>query len=87
MLPLNTKTVGKVAVVGPNAAGTALLLGNYAATPTLGVVSVLDGITGAMLNSESPVPPYNWCAVVLTGGRGFTAHHPLRMGVRHAPVS
>ena len=67
VLPLDAATVGKVAVVGPNAAGTSLLLGNYAITPDVGVVSILDGISSAMLASESPSPAINWCVAKCRG--------------------
>jgi beta-glucosidase len=46
-LPLST-SINKIAVIGPSADQTGLLLGNYATYPDSGVVSILSGIESAL---------------------------------------
>ncbi|XP_062517183.1 uncharacterized protein LOC134192460 [Corticium candelabrum] len=47
VLPLTTK-IKKIAVIGPSASQTGLLLGNYATYPDDGVVSIVSGIQSAL---------------------------------------
>jgi beta-glucosidase len=52
--PGNASSGLKIAVIGPAAANTAWLQGNYAVYPTHGVVSVLEGITNANCGGSRP---------------------------------
>jgi beta-glucosidase len=47
VLPLDKSKLKRVAVIGPNAASTPMLLGNYNGTPTA-PITVLDGIRAAL---------------------------------------
>ena len=87
--------IKKIAVVGPLADQTAVLLGNYAGTTTH-TVTVLDGLEGRVpecdsdhLRSRNPVPSQRW-----KPGSGCHADHSRRQarpegGVQrvHGPVS
>ncbi len=51
VLPLKPGSVKKIAVLGPNAADSTMMLGNYNGDPTH-VVTILDGIKAAYPNAE-----------------------------------
>lgn len=51
LLPVLPSKVGKIAVIGPNAADSTMMLGNYNGTPTH-VVTILDGIKNAYPDAE-----------------------------------
>ena len=50
-LPLKPEKIKKIAVIGPNAADSTMMLGNYNGDPTH-VVTILDGIKAAYPNAE-----------------------------------
>ena len=51
LLPLNARAIHKIAVIGPNAADSEVVLGNYNGFPDH-VVTVLEGIRGKLKNAE-----------------------------------
>lgn len=51
VLPAKRNTIKKIAVIGPNAADSAMMLGNYNGDPTH-VVTILDGIKNAYPDAE-----------------------------------
>lgn len=51
VLPLKPQKVKKIAVVGPNADNTTMLLGNYEGKP-VSIISILDGIRAAYPDAE-----------------------------------
>eukprot|EP00118_Oscarella_pearsei_P012727 m.95985 g.95985 ORF g.95985 m.95985 type:complete len:873 (+) comp36884_c0_seq1:58-2676(+) len=48
ILPLDPSSIRKIAVIGPSALQTELLLGNYAKVPDAGIVSIWTGIQSAL---------------------------------------
>ena len=51
LLPIRPGSVSRIAVIGPNAADSTMMLGNYNGTPTH-VVTILDGIKAAYPNAS-----------------------------------
>lgn len=69
LLPLDKK-IGSIAVIGPNADDSMVLLGNYSGTPSASV-TVLEGIRG-VVTPGTQVHFARGCDIVRSGQEGFT---------------
>ena len=70
-LPLNDAGVKRVAVIGPNANNTKVMLSNYEGIPS-GVVTVLQGIQNYLTNSSATVKYAEGCDVLCPNKLNFT---------------
>jgi beta-glucosidase len=64
VLPLSPLKYKRIALIGPQVIMTNLLLGNYAERPDAGIVSILDGFTHALNNTDSTLKWKTGCLTI-----------------------